>query len=122
MKPVRDILRLPSFMREVSILLFGLAALGGLFAILLLALGNLDPDALALGVGTLIQSIVYVVLGIMIRRGSLKALWVTGMLFILDTLLVFVLPFGEGLGAVIAGRGILIYLLFRFVRRQRTLA
>lgn len=122
MKPVRDILRSPSFMREVSILLFGFAALGGLFAILLLALGNLDPDALALGVGTLIQSIVYVVLGIMIRRGSLKALWVTGMLFILDTLLVFVLPFGEGLGAVIAGRGILIYLLFRFVRRQRTLA
>lgn len=122
MKSVTDVLRSPSFMREVSILLFGFAALGGLFAILLLTLGNSDPDALDSGVGMLIQSIVYVVLGIMIRRGSMKALWVTGILFTLDTLLVFGLTSGKGFGAMIVGRGLLIYVLIRYIRRQRAVA
>src|SRR5688500_3548705 len=98
MKPVRDILRSPSFMREVSILLYGFASLGGLIALILLTLGHSEPDAVASGVGMLIQSTVYVVLGVMIRRGSLKALWVTGILFTLDTLLLFGLPSGTGLG------------------------
>ena len=119
MKSVRDILRSPSFMREVSILLYGFAALGGLFAVLLLTLANSDPDALASGAGLLIQSIVYVVLGTMIRKGSVKALWVTGILFTLDTLLVFGLPSGKGLGAMIVGRGLLIWVLIRYIRRQR---
>jgi hypothetical protein len=121
MKSVTDILRSPNFMREVSILLFGFAALGSLFAIPLLTLGNSDPDGQATGVEMLIQSIVYVVLGILIRRGSLKALWATGVLFVLDTLLVFFLP-SKGLGAMIVGRGILVYVLVRYVRRQRALA
>ncbi len=112
-KSVADILRSPGFMREVSILLYGFAALGGLFAILLLTLGHSDPDALESGVGFLIQSILYVVLGTMIRRGSLKALWVTGILFILDTLLIFGLPSGKGLGAMIVSRGLLIIVLIR---------
>jgi|SRR5687767_9960131 len=119
MKSVTDILRSPSFMREVSILLYGFAALGGLFALLLLTLASSDPDALASGAGMLIQSIVYVVLGTMIRKGSRKALWVTGILFTLDTLLVFGLPSGKGLGAMIVGRGLLIWVLIRYIRRQR---
>jgi len=119
MKSVTDILRSPSFMREVSILLYGFAALGGLFALLLLTLASSDPDALASGAGMLIQSIVYVVLGTMIRKGSRKAIWVTGILFTLDTLLVFGLPSGKGLGAMIVGRGLLIWVLIRYIRRQR---
>ena len=110
-------------MREVSILLFGFAALGGLFSLLLLTVGNSDPEALTSGVGMLVQSIVYVTLGIMIRRGSVKALWVTGVLFTLDTLLVFILPSsGKGLIAMLFWRGVLIYLLVRYVRRQRALS
>jgi len=122
MKSTKDILRSPGFKREVSILLFGFAAIGGLVSILLLALGNSDPEVLASGVGILIQSIIYVVLGVFIRRGSFTALWITGVLFTLDTLLVFLFPSGKGLGAMIVSRGILIYVLIRYVRRQRALA
>lgn len=122
MKSIKDILRSPSFMREVSILLFGFAAIGSLFSVLLLTLGNSDSEATASGVGILVQSMIYVVLGIMIRRGSVKAIWITGLLFTLDTLLLFVLPSGKGVGAMIVGRGILIYVLIRYVRRQRALA
>ena len=122
MKSIKDILRSPNFMREVSILLFGFAAIGGLFSLLLLALGNSNPEALATGFGMLLQSIIYLVLGIMIRRGSVKALWVTGVLFTLDTLLVFVLPFAHGLGAMLVGRGLLICVLVRYIRKQRRLA
>ena len=122
MKSIKDILRSPGFKREVSILLFGFAAIGGLIAMLLLLFGNSDPEVLASGVGILIQSIIYVVLGVLIRRGSMTALWITGVLFALDTLLVFVLPSGKGLGAMIVSRGILIYVLIRYVRRQRALA
>jgi hypothetical protein len=122
MKSIKAILRSPNFMREVSILLFGFAAVGGLFSMLLLTPGNSAPEALASGVGMLAQSIVYVVLGIMIRRGSAKALWVTGVLFTLDTSLIFVLPYGNGLGAMILWRGILIFMLVRYIRRQRAVA
>ena len=118
MKSIKDILRSPSFMREVSILLFGFAAVGGLVSVLLLTLSKSEPDVTS-GVGFLVQSIIYLVLGIMVRRGSLKALWVTGLLFTLDTLLVFVMGSGKELGAMIVWRGILIYLLIRYVRRQR---
>jgi len=106
-------------MREVSILLFGFAALGGIFSVVLLIGGTSNPEAMALGVGMLVQAIIYVVLGIMIRRGSLKALWVVGILFVLDTLLAFALPSGKGLGAMIVGRGLLIVVLVRYIRRQR---
>ena len=119
MKSVKDILRSPGFMREVSILLFGFAALGGLFAILLLTLASTDAEALATGLAMLIQSVVYVALGLLIQRGSRTALWLTGVLFILDTLLVFSLPSGKGLGAGIVGRGILMFVIIRYIQRQR---
>ena len=122
MKSIKAILRSPNFMREVSILLLGFAAIGGLFSMFLLTLSNSAPEALAAGVGMLAQSIVYLVLGVMIRRGSAIALWVTGVLFILDTSLIFVLPYGNHLGAMILWRGILIFMVVRYIRRQRAMA
>ncbi len=122
MKSIKAILRSPNFMREVSILLFGFAAVAGLFSMVLLTRGNSAPEALASGVLMLAQSIVYVALGIMIRRGFVKALWLTGILFTLDTSLIFVLPYGKGLGAMILWRGILIFMLVRYIRRQRAVA
>lgn len=109
-------------MREASILFIGLGALSGLFSILLFAGSNADSDALSLAAGLLLQAIVYVALGIMIRRGSLKALWVAGILFILDTLFSVVISTGSGLVGMILGRGLLIYLLIRYVLKQRRLA
>lgn len=52
MKPIKEILVSPGFMREVSILLFGFAAISGLYAVALLAAGGADPEALDLGIGT----------------------------------------------------------------------
>jgi hypothetical protein len=120
-KAVKDILRSPSFMREVSILLFGFAALSGLFSLLLLTSSSSDSDVLASAIGGMMQAMLYVVLAIMIRRGSVKALWAAGILFTFDTLLWFFQSSGKGLGAMIVGRGILIYVLVRYILRQRAL-
>jgi EamA domain-containing membrane protein RarD len=121
MKPIKEILRSPAFMREVSILFIGLAALSVVFSLLLFTGSNGDPEALSLAGGFLLQAIIYVVLGIMIRRGSVKALWVAGILFILDTLLSFLYATGSGFVTMILGRGLLIYLLIRYVLKQRRL-
>jgi EamA domain-containing membrane protein RarD len=121
MKPIKEILRSPAFMREVSILFIGLAALSVVFSLLLFTGSNGDPEALSLAGGFLLQAIIYVVLGIMIRRGSVKALWVAGILFILDTLLSFLYATGSGFVTMILGRGLLIYLLIRYVLNQRRL-
>lgn len=121
MRPIKDILRSPAFMREVSILFIGLAALNGLFSLLLFAGSNADPDALSLAAGFLLQAIIYVALGMMIRRGSVKALWAALILFTLDTLLTFVLATGRELVTLVLGRGLLIYLMIRYVRKQRRL-
>ena len=58
-------------------------------------------------------------LGVLIRGGSLKALCVAGVLFALDTLLQLAQPSGRGLGAALVSRGILIYVLIRYIRRER---
>ena len=121
MKPVKDILRSPGFMREVSILFIGLAALSGLFSLLLFAGSNANPEALALAAGFLLQAIIYVALGIMIRRGSVKALWAALIIFTLDTLVTFVLGTGRELVTLVLGRGLLIYLMIRYVLKQRRL-
>jgi Na+/melibiose symporter-like transporter len=121
MRPIKEILRSPGFMREVSILLFGFAAIGGLFFVVLLGSGKTDIDTLSILVALLVQTIIYVVLGILIRRGSVKALWAAGILFTLDTLLIFVFPDGN-LGMMILVRGFLIFLLVRYVRRRRSIS
>lgn len=121
MKSIRDILRSPGFMREVSVLFIGLAALSGLFSLLLFAGSKADPEALSLAPGFLLQAIIYVALGIMIRRGSIKALWAALILLTLDTLLTFVMATGREMVPLVLGRGLLIYLMIRFVLKQRRL-
>ena len=121
MKSFKEILHSPGFMREVSILFIGLAALSVVFSILLFVGSNVDPEALSLAVAFLLQAIIYVVLGIMIRRGSVKALWAAGILFTLDTLLSFVYATGTVFVTMILGRSLLIYLMVRYVLKQRRL-
>ena len=108
-------------MREVSILLIGLGALSLVFSLLLFGGSNGDPEALSLAMGFLLQAIIYVVLGSMIRRGSVKALWAAGILFTVDTLLSFVYATGSAFVTMILGRGLLIYLMIRYILKQRRL-
>jgi hypothetical protein len=119
MKSIKEILRSPRFMREVSLLLFFFAGLSFLFFVLALRADLGNPEVMGLVIGSLVQAIVYAVLGIMIRRGSIKALWVAGGLFVLDTLLQLTQPSAQALGAAIVSRGILIAVLIRYVRRER---
>ena len=57
----------------------------------------------------------------MTRRGSVKALWAALILFTLDTLLTLVLASGRELVTLVLGRGLLIYLMIRYVLKQRRL-
>ena len=105
-------------MREVSLLLFFFAGLSLLVGVLLIGAAK-SAEVLASAVGSIVQAIVYAVLAIMIRRGSVIALWLAGALFILDTVLLLLEPSGRGLGLAIVSRGILIYVLIRYVKRER---
>ena len=105
-------------MREVSLLLFFFAGLSFLVGALLLSAAK-SPEVMVSAVGSIVQAIVYVVLAIMIRRGSVKALWLAGALFVLDTVLLLFQPSGKGLGLAVVSRGILICVLIRYVRRER---
>lgn len=79
MKSVKDILHSRRFMREVSLLLFFFAGLSLLIGALLFSAAN-SPEVMASAVGSTVQAIAYLVLAIMIRRGSVKALWIAGVL------------------------------------------
>lgn len=120
MKPVKEILRSPRFMREVSLVLFFFAGLSFLVGALLFSAVN-SSEVMVSAVGSVIQAIVYFVLAIMIRRGSMIALWIAGVLFVLDTAFLVFQPSGKGLGLAIVSRGILIYVLIRYVQRERAL-
>ena len=103
MTSIKEILYSRRFMREVSLLLFFFAFVGALIAGLSFAAGPSDPEILAVVVAGLVQVIIYVFLAVMLRRGSIIALWVAGVLFILDTLAVLLLPSG-GLGFTLVSR------------------
>jgi hypothetical protein len=118
-KPLKDILCSPRFMREVSVLLFVFAGFSGLVGILLLPRASSDPEVLVEVIASFVGSFVNFILGLMIRRGSVKTLWIAGILFALDTLVQLAQPSGKGLGAAVISRGILIYVIIRFVRRER---
>src|ERR1700754_1659121 len=94
MKPIKDILRSARFMHEVSLLLFFFAGLSALSGVLLLGRASSDADVLASAIGEIVQALIYAILGIMIRRGSIKALWIAGVLFVLDTLFILLHPSG----------------------------
>jgi len=118
-KPLKKILRSRRFMREVSLLLFFFAGLSFLVGILLMRAANTEPEVVPVALGSLVQSLVYAVLGVMIRRGSVIALSITGVLFVLDTMFLLLQPSGKFLAAPIVSRGILIYVLIRYIRRER---
>jgi hypothetical protein len=116
---IKEILYSRRFMREVSLLLFFFAAVGALIAGLSFAAGPSDPEILAVVVTGLIQVIIYAFLGVMLRRGSIIALWIAGVLFILDTLAVLLQPSGKVLGFTLVSRVLLVSVLFRYVQRER---
>jgi hypothetical protein len=121
MKSIREILRSSGFMREVSILLFGFAAIGGLVAVLFITMGSSNHEAVASGLVMLAQVLIYIVLAIFIRRGSIKALWVAGAFFVLDTIAILAFPVGS-LGGAIFWRALLIIFIIRYIIKQRRAA
>ncbi|HEX6731931.1 MAG TPA: hypothetical protein VF074_18085 [Pyrinomonadaceae bacterium] len=106
-------------MREVSQLLFALAGLSGVVALLLFMSARDNLEVLGLAVASLLQSIVYAVFAFIIRRGSVTALWIAGALFALDSLLILTQPIGSGVGGALFARVFLIAFLVRYVRRER---
>jgi drug/metabolite transporter (DMT)-like permease len=118
-RPIRDVLRSRRFQREVSLLLFFFAGVNALFSALLFAASGADEAALQAAIVYALQAIIYAVLGIFIRRGSVKVLVFTGLLFAVDTVLTLLGPSWADARAVIIGRGLLIFVLYQFVRRER---
>ena len=118
-KPLREVFSSPRFFREVSILLFGFAAVTTLVSLLLFGSGSADPEVLVLAVGGLIQAIIYVTLGVLVRRGVSSALCITGLIFVIDTFLLLAQPSGKGAGAAVVTRGILIFVVVRYIKRER---
>lgn len=119
MKPVKDILRSPQFMREISQLLFVFAALNGLIALLLFMSARGNLEVLVLATASLLQGIVYVVFGFLIRRGSIIALWIFGIFYALESLFILTQPLGSGVAIALFARVALIVMMVRFVLRQR---
>lgn len=114
MKSIKDILYSPRFLREVSQLLFFFAAFSALIGFGTLMAADSQLELLAVAIGGILQAIIYTVLAIFIRRGSTVALWIAGVLFLLDTILQLLHP-----TPALVGRGLLIYILIRYVRQAR---
>ena len=70
-----------------------------------------------MAVGGLVQAVIYVILGIFVRRGSIMALCLTALIFTVDTLFLFTQ--GRGAAVAIVTRGILVFLVVRYVLRER---
>ena len=87
LKPISEVLRSARFQREISLLLFFFAAISGIYTIILFAASSTDETALALAVGYLVETLLYVGLALLIRRGSVKALVFTGILIVANILL-----------------------------------
>jgi hypothetical protein len=113
------VLRSPRFHREISSLLFFFAALSAIYFVLLFAAGTVEEEALALAIANLVTTIGYVVLAILIRRGSVKALVFTGILFAVNLVMILFGPSWEGVPGAIVGYGLLTFVLIRYVRRER---
>ena len=117
-RSIKEILYSPQFLREVSWLLFVFAALNCIFGILFVWSAPLEPEALALASGSFLLALVYVVLAIFIRRGSIKTLWIAIILFAVDTIFLLMQPSG-GLGIGIVARILLLGVLISYIRRER---
>jgi hypothetical protein len=120
-KPIGEVLRSPRFQKEVSLLLFFFAAISAIFAtVLITAAAPSDEAAVAYALAGVVQAIVYAGLAMLIRRGSVKALMFTAVLFALDTLLILFGSSWEGVGGMLVTRVILIFVLVRYIRRERS--
>lgn len=118
LKPISEVLRSPRFQKEVSLLLFFFAAVSAIYSLFLFA-ANDSEEVLVMAVATLIQTIVYVVLAILIRRGSVKTLVFTGFLFAANIVLTLFGPSWEDAKGMVIAYGLLTVVLIRFIRRER---
>ena len=119
LKPIREVLRSKRFQKEISILLTAFAIFQAVVGVLLFIGGGSDPENLVIIITALAMAVVYTVLAILIRFGSVSALVFTGILFTADTLLTLLGPIGQGPLAGLFWRGLLIVLLIRFIKRER---
>lgn len=119
LKPIREVLRSPRFQKEIAILLTAFAVFQAIVAVLLFVGGRSESDNLFIVITALMQAIVYAVLAILIRFGSVSALVFTGILFTADTLLVLFGPSWEAARGVLIARILLIVVLVRFIKRER---
>ena len=118
LKPISEVLRSPRFQKEVSLLLFFFTAVSAIYCVFLFA-ANDSEETLVEAVGMLVQTVVYAVLAILIRRGSVKALVVTGFLFAANIVLILFGPSWEDAKGLVIGYGLLILVLVQFIRRER---
>ena len=118
-KPIREVLRSPRFQKEISILLTVFAIFQAAVAVLLFVGGRSDPENLFAIIAGLMIAIVYAVLAILIRFGSVSALVFTGILFVADTLLVLIGPSWEDARGALIARVLLIVVLVRFIKKER---
>lgn len=119
LKPIGEVLRSPRFHKEISLLLFFFAAVETIFSVFTIAGSASQTEVLYTGIAGLIVVIVYVVLAILIRNGSVGALVFTGILFTLDTLVALFGPSWEAARGMLLARGLLIVVLIRFIQRER---
>ena len=119
LKPISEVLRSPRFQREISLLFFFFAALSGIYCVLMFAASSTNETTLALAVGYLMETILYLFLAILIRRGSVKALVFTGLLVVAGILLTLFGPSWEDARGMLLAYGLLLLVLIRYVRRER---
>ena len=103
-------------------LLFVFAAFSAIFGILFILSGRTDDEVLGSAVVLLFMAVIYAVLATFIRRGSVIALWIALALFAIDTVLMLLQPLEQGSGVAIFARAVLVFMLIRFVLRERARA
>jgi hypothetical protein len=118
-KSIREVLRSARFHREVSLLLFIFAAVNGMFSVLLLAANGSRDVAMPVVIAYAVQAVIYAVLAVFIRRGSVKVLIFTGSFFAVDTVLTLIGPSWEDARSMIVARGLLLFVLVRYIARER---
>lgn len=119
LKPWNEVVRSRRFKKEISLLLFFFSAVEAIFSAFALAGGVSRPEVLFTAISGLMIAIVYAVLAILIRHGSISALVFTGILFAADTLFALFGPSWEAARGMLLARGLLIVVLYQFIKRER---
>jgi hypothetical protein len=105
------------FMRDVSGLLLFLAGITAIVGIAALFSRRSNPNQVSYVVGVLLGVVIYVVLAIKIRRGSVPALITAGVLYSLDSLYVLATPSASAGG--LFSRIIVVYFVWRSFRKHQ---